>query len=111
MLGIAARAALQTARGKSWAPLFSAPGGELMGYNTFRGRITFMLRDELRLGAAVTATGLRRAMVDYFMSGDFSDEQRAGARTCRRAARSELRSAVGTAPPPPRGRPPSRQKA
>jgi len=90
VLDIAARAPLQTARGKTWAPLFTAAGGELMAYSTFRGRIVYILREELQLGAAVTATSLRRAMVDYFMSGDFSDEQRAGARSSRPARRARI---------------------
>jgi len=55
-----------------------------------------LLRFDLQLGIAVTATALRRALVDFFMSGEFSDEQRAGAlRTAHRPRRG-----AGTAPPP-----------
>ena len=41
--------------------------------------ITRLLREEMHLGPAVTATDLRRAVVDYFMAGDFSDDTRVGA--------------------------------
>jgi len=60
-----------------------------------------LLRFDLQLGIAVTATALRRALVDFFMSGEFSDEQRAGAlRTAHRPRRG-----AGTAPPAARARP------
>jgi hypothetical protein len=41
--------------------------------------INRVLREELRLGDAVTAYDLRRAVVDFYMSGDFTDAERTGA--------------------------------
>jgi hypothetical protein len=79
VLAIAARAALQAARGAGWAPVFCGSTGVLLGNSTFRDMITRLLREEMRLGPEVTATDLRRAVVDYFMAGDFTDDTRIGA--------------------------------
>ena len=59
--------------------MFCGSTGVLLGNSTFRDMITRLLREEMRLGPEVTATDLRRAVVDYFMAGDFTDDTRIGA--------------------------------
>jgi hypothetical protein len=76
---VAAQQALRAAGGGEWAPLFCGSEGLHLSRKSFDRMITQLLREDLRLGAGATAYSLRRAAVDHFMGGDYTDEQRTGA--------------------------------